>query len=110
MTLSDFIVEYGIFATYIFLGVGILLALIFPAIQMVREFKKALKTLIGVGALILVFMLCYWMSTGEAVTISGISVSAGVMQIVEACLYLAYLMMAVAILAIVLTSFARYLK
>ena len=110
MSLSDLIVNYGTILAYIFLGVAILLTIAFPLIQMVRDFKKALKTLAGVGAIVLAFMVCYWTSAGEAMTVNDIHVAGGLMKIVEACLYLGYVMFVGAVLAVVITPLSRYIK
>jgi len=113
--LSKFIVNYGIIVSYALLGVAILLMLVFPAIQMFQDFKKALTAIAGVVALFLLFMLCYWLSAGVdfSVTQGNGSIEvipAGTMRMVEACIYMLYLMLAGAIFILITTSFARYLK
>jgi len=111
---SRFIVNYGTVFTYILFGVAILLIIGFSAIQMFQDFKKAISAIVGVGALVLLFMLCYWLSAAEPltyITAEGDKFTPGsTMKIVEACIYMAYFMFCGAILALIVTSFARYLK
>ena len=112
--ISRFIVDYGIIFTYILFGIAIVLIVGFSAAQMFQDFKKAISALVGVGALILLFLLCYWLSTAEPLTYftaSGDVVTPGsTMKMVEACIYMAYFLFCGAILALIVTSFARYLK
>jgi hypothetical protein len=81
---------------------------------MFQDFKKALTALVGVALLFLFFMVCYWISVAEPFTVitgdGSKTVAAGTMKIVEACLYMAYFMFGGAILTIIVTSFAPYIK
>ena len=111
---SRFIVNYGTVFTYILFGVAILLILVFSAAQMFQDFKKAISALVGVGALVLLFLVCYWLSAAEPLTYftaSGDKFTPGsTMKMVEACIYMAYFLFCGAILVLIVTSFARYLK
>ena len=111
---GKFIVNYGTIFTYALFGVAILLIIGFSAAQMFQNFKKAISALVGVGALVLLFLLCYWLSAAEPLTYftaSGDVVTPGnTMKMVEACIYMAYFLFCGAILVLIVTSFARYLK
>jgi len=113
-TTSRFIVNYATVFGYCLLGVAIFLMLVFPAIQMVQDFKKAIGALVGLVLMGLIFFLCYSMGTAEELTvISGDKVetiAAGTMKIVDACIFMAYTLLVGAILVLILTSFARYIK
>ena len=111
---SRFIVNYCTLFGYCLLGVAILLMILFPAIQMFQDFKKALGTLGGFVIMLVVFLVCYWMGTAEEITmISGdkiVHVTAGTMKIVDAFIFMAYTLLIGAVVILILTSFARYIK
>ena len=107
---AEVIIDYSLYATYVVFGIAMLLTIIFPVIQMIGNFKKAIGMLIGLGVLVLVFMICYFSATGEEYIRGDAYASAEMMKIVEASLYLAYVMFACTVLAIIVTSFSRYVK
>ena len=109
-----YVTIYGIIALYVFLAVAILLAIIFPAIQMFKSLKTALTALAAAGIISLFFLACYWMSAGEAMTvIAGDKVevvSEGTMKMVEAFMYMLYFMLGIAILSVAVAPLVSYLK
>ena len=109
-----YVTIYGIMALYIFLAVGIFLALLFPIIGMFKDFKTALGAIAGVGALVLLFLFCYWLSVAEPFTVmtaEGPEVtSAETMRAVEACIYMLYFMLCAAALSVVVAPLVSYLK
>ena len=113
-TLGASVTIFGIYALYVFLAVAIFLTLLFPAIQMFKDFKTALGVIAGVGALVLVFMFCYWLSVAEPFTIltaEGPAVTAAeTMRAVEACIYMLYFMLCAAILSVLVAPLLSYLK
>jgi len=107
---TEVIIDYSLYATYIVFGIALVLTITFPIIQMIGNFKKAIGGLVAIGALVLAFVVCYALTTGEEFVRGDTYASAEVMRIVEASLYLAYIMFAGTVLAIVATSFSRYIK
>ena len=111
--ISAYVTVYGIFACYIFLCVAAFVALIFPLIQMFREFKKALFLIGGAGVLVLLFMLCYSMSASETytTTVGEVkTISAEIMKLVEALLYLLYIVLGLGVFSVLVAPFLKYLK
>ncbi len=108
--MSDFIVSYGIPLAYLALFIAAVSALIFPFIQMFQDLKKAKIAFFGVGALIVLFVICYLLATGEPFTIGEINVSAGNMRFIEASIYLFYFLLAGSVLAILYSTISRYFK
>ena len=112
--LGAYVTIYGIVTLYIFLAVAIVLALVFPAIQMFKSLKTALTALAALAVIFLFFMICYWMSAGEAMTvIAGDKVevvSEGTMKMVEAFIYMLYFMLGIAILSVAVAPLVSYLK
>jgi len=109
-----YVTIYGIWALYIFLAVGIILALIFPIIGMFKDIKTALGAIAGVGALVLLFLFCYWLSVAEPFTVMSAEgpevTSAETMRAVEACIYMLYFMLCAAALSVVVAPLVSYLK
>jgi len=110
--ISAYVTVYGIIASYIFLGVAAFLALVFPVIQMFRDFKKALFFIGGIAVLFLLFMLCYSMSVAEAYTTSvgDTTATAGQMKLVEALLYLLYIVLGLGVFSVLVAPFLKFLK
>jgi hypothetical protein len=102
--------SYGMPLAYIALAVAVLTAVAFPLIQMVKDLKKARITLMGVGVLVLIFVLCYSLAVSESVTKGEIFVSASQMKVVEAGLYMFYCVLLLSILSILYSSVSRYFK
>jgi hypothetical protein len=109
-----YVTIFGIIALYVFLAVAIFVTLLFPVLQMFKDFKTALGAIVGVGALFLVFMLCYSLSVAEPFSITtanGVQItSAGTMKAVEACIYMLYFMLGAAILSVVVAPLLNYFK
>lgn len=61
-------INLGIILTYILLFVTVLAALIFPLIQTFGNLKAAKNGLLGVGALLLVFLISFLVSPAETGT------------------------------------------
>jgi hypothetical protein len=109
-----YVTIYGIIALYIFLAVGILVALFFPIVGMFKDFKTALGAIFGVGALLLLFLFCYWLSVAEPFVVDTgdgpVTTSAETMRAVEACIYMLYFMLCAGILSVVFAPLVSYLK
>jgi len=105
------IVDYGITVAYVFFGVALLLVIFFPTLQMIRNLKGAVKTLASIGIIALIFLLCYSISVAEpTMGPKDEMISGGTMKLVEAWIYMVYIMLGGAILAVVITPLSRYLK
>jgi len=108
--MEDFVVNYGIIFGYIIFGIAALSALIFPAIQLFQDLKKALTGLASIVALVLLYLLCFMMAKSEPLVLVDETVSAETMRFVEANIYMGYTTFAVSILAVVYVSVARFFK
>ena len=106
----DFILNFGIPLAYVALAIAIVAAVVFPAIQMVTDFKKAKAALGGVGILVLTFLLSYVLADSQPLTTNYETMEGGQMKFVESGLYLVYVLFAVSLLAIAYASVSRYFK
>jgi hypothetical protein len=64
--MSETVINIGIVATFVLLGLAALLVIVFAILQLFANFKKAKGGLIGLAALALILFLSYLMSTSEA--------------------------------------------
>ena len=108
--LEHITVSYGIPLAYIALGIAVLGVLVFPVIQMFQDLKKAVTTFMAIGILIVVFMVCYFLSANEPFSIGDIHVVAGQMRFIEAGIFLTYILLGGSVLAILYSSASRYFK
>ena len=86
--------------TYILLGLAILSAIIFPLINLVKNPKAAVRSLIGLGVVIVVVGIALALSSTEPVTLPGNKVfddPTGLL-VTDAGLYTAYVALIAAIL------------
>lgn len=104
--MADFIVKFGLPLAYVALGVAGIGAIIFPLIFMFQDLKKAKSAFIGIGAIVVVFVLSYLLADGVATE----KATASQMQMVEASLYTFYILLAVSIIAILYATISRYFK
>ena len=96
---------------FILLGIAALVSIVFPIIGMANNFSKAKGSLIGVGALVLIFIISYFMSSSEVYNVSeGVVVEGAVSKKSEAGLITLYFMFFIAIGAIVYTEISKAFK
>lgn len=95
---------------FLLLGVAGIVAIVFPIFGMVKDFKKARNSLIGIGALAIIFAIGYGMSTDEAYVIGERVVEGTTSQRSEAGLVTFYIMIFLAIGAIVFTEISKAFK
>ena len=111
---TKYLVDYQILFAYIMFGIALFSALVFAAVPLFRDFKKALTTLISVGGVALFYIVCYMLTSGDPFTYStgsgDFTISGGVMKFVEANLFMTYVTFAISILAIVYSSISTYFK
>ena len=95
---------------FLLLIVAGLVAVVFPVIGMVKDFQKAKNSLIGTGALIVIFFIGYAMSSDEVYKMGERVVDGGISKWSEAGLITFYSMIILAVLAIVYTEISKAFK
>jgi len=108
--LEQITVSYGIPLAYIGLGIATISVIVFPVIQMVQDLKKAARAFVGIGIVAVLFVVCFLLAEKMDFSIGEIHVAAGQMQIVEASIYMVYILLFTSVLAILLTPLYRYFK
>ena len=95
---------------FVLFGIAVLVAIVFPAIGMARDFKKSLRSIIGVGVLLVIFGLGMMLATDETYKVGELVVEGGVSQKAEAGLITFYVMIVIAIGTILYTEFSKAFK
>ncbi|MDR1673265.1 MAG: hypothetical protein LBS09_07405 [Bacteroidales bacterium] len=110
--MSDFIVSFGLPLAYIAFFIPAIAAIAFPLIFLFQDIKKAKSALIGIGALIVVFVICYVLADSTPYDAGGAIgiVTSGEMKMINASLLGVYILGAGSILAIAYASVSRYFK
>ena len=98
--------NYIIPLAYICFGVAIVSVLGFTVIQMIRDLKGAKMTLIGVGIAAAIFFVCFLMANNQPFG----DVSATQMRLVDATIYMFYVLLAGSGVAIIVFSVLNYFK
>ena len=95
---------------YLLLIVAGAVSVVFPIIAMAKDFKKSKNSLIGVGVLVLIFVIGMLMSSDESYNVGGSVVEGSVSQYSEAGLITFYVMIALAVIAIIYTEISKAFK
>jgi uncharacterized membrane protein YozB (DUF420 family) len=104
--METFITSFIIPVAYVALLAGALSIIGFAVLQMLKDLKKAKSALIGVGALFVVFLLCYILADGQETKDN----TAHQMKLINAGIYSIYLVLAGSVVAVIYAAVARYFK
>jgi len=108
--MENFVVEYGILFGYGIFTVALLLALVFPAIQLFSEFKKAVVGILSIVGLVGLYLLCFVLAKGEPLTLGENFYSAEQIKFVNANLFMGYISFILAVVAIGYSSISSFFK
>lgn len=110
--MEQIVVNVGIWLAYVMIVVGVIMAIVFPLIQAASDPKQLMKAGIGVLGILIIFGLGYVLSVGDLTSKylqSGVE-SEGLSRSIGGMLKMVYLLMAVAVGAIVYTEFHKVVK
>ena len=99
------IIDVGLISGYILIGLCAITAIIMPLIQSFSDPKSLGKSAMGVGALVVVFLITYGMADGNAD-----NASESTSKIVGAGLLTMYAAVFIAIAGILYTEISKFLK
>ncbi len=104
-------IDIGIYVSYIFLGVALIAAVLLPLVNAIKHPAGLVKSLIGVGGLVVLFIVAYTLSGSE---VSSKAVAMGVdesgSKMIGAGLTLFYFVFIAAALGIVFSEISKALK
>jgi hypothetical protein len=110
--MEQVVVNVGLIVAYILVGLGIVLAIVFPLINAISQPKLLVKAGIGLAGVIVIFGLGYALSDSATSTrfiqygVDTPMLSQGI----GGALIMVYLLMGIAIVGIVVTEFSKALK
>lgn len=99
--------------SYILFGIAIIAAMIFPVARLFTRPKQAMKSFLGLGALVIVILIAYAMSDGTPMKLVGYTGPDNVPSMLlfsDTILYTMYFLFAGTILAILGTEIYRRMK
>ncbi|NLF41487.1 MAG: hypothetical protein GX587_02210 [Bacteroidales bacterium] len=109
--MNDTIINIGIYLTYVLLGICVLVALVFPLVQLVTNFSKAKTAVFGILGLAIIVVLGYLFSSTE---VSEVAIKMGVgpngVRLIGAGMITTYILMGIALLAAILSTVTKQFK
>jgi hypothetical protein len=102
--MNDALINIGLIAGYILLGLAALFAVGFSIFHLIANFKKAKGALVGMVVLLVIFLIGYSISTSEAYTQVAIPVGEGASKIIGGGINTTFMLIGLAIVAAVFTE------
>ena len=110
--MEQFVVNVGLIIAYVLVGLGIVMAIVFPLINAVSQPKLLVKAGIGLLSVIIIFGIGFALSdsaTSSRFIQYGVD-TPGLSQGIGGALKMVYLLMGIAIVGIVVTEFSKAFK
>ena len=108
--MSDAVINTGLIAAYVLLGIAALAAILFSIYHLVLNFKKAKGALIGMLALVVVFLIGYFMATSEIYPNVAVPVGAAASKIIGGGIITTMMLIGLAIIAAVYTEVSKLFR
>ncbi|MBN7811656.1 hypothetical protein J0A68_11890 [Algoriphagus sp. H41] len=102
-----------LYVSYALVGVGAVVSILLPLIKSLDDPKSLVKTGLGVVAILVLFFICYSISSNEVLPkfeSEPFNLTPQMSQIVGGCLITTYVLTAVAIVGIVITELNKAIK
>jgi hypothetical protein len=108
--MNDAVIDTGLIAAYILLGVAALAAILFSIYHLVLNFKKAKGALFGMLFLVVVFLIGYSLATSEVYADVAVPVGAGASKIIGGGIITTMMLIGLAIIAAVYTEVSKLFR
>lgn len=103
--------------SYVLLFVAIILLIVFALSQTISQWKQAKGGLLGVLAIVAIFVVAFLFSSNEYPKFFGVekfiengTITPTILKIIDTALFSTYIMFFLAIIALIYTSLSRYFK
>ncbi len=107
----DSAVDIMLWVAYILTGLAIVGAIVGPLISSLSDPKSLLKSGLGIGALVVVFLISYSLSGNEVTPLyEKFNVDAGLSQALGGVLTMVYLLLGIAFVSIIVTEVSKIVK
>ena len=109
--MSETFIDIGLYLTYAMALGGLALAVIFPVLYLAKNPGKSKGALLGVGALVLVYVLSYLLANNEVLAYyPKFGVDAGTSKLIGGSLISLYILAIVAFIAAIGAEVLRFFK
>lgn len=99
---------------YVFLGITIILAIIFPIYTLIQRPKSAISALVGIVGIVIIVLIGYFMGSGHMLKMPesyhGPDNNPATLKLTDAGIYTMYILLALAILGIIGTEIIKVFK
>ena len=105
------LVDIGLYLAYLLIAVATLTALIFPVLYVAKHPKEGKDILIGVGALVVLFVLSYVLAGGDVLPkYANYGVGASESKLISAGLISFYILIVAAIVTAIYAEISKLFK
>lgn len=109
--MDNIFVEIGFYLTYVLLIAAVVIAVVFPIIHLVGDFKKAKTAFFGILALAVILGIGFAMSSGELGEAAiKMDVSSTVVKMVGGGITATFILVGLAIVAAVYSEVSKFFK
>jgi hypothetical protein len=105
--MESFIINFGLYLSYIMIGLAAVAAIVFPVVFLVQDPKKAKGSLLGILGLAIIFVISYAISGNE---LHPLLQDAFISKLVGGGIIMFYMMFVVSILIAIYSEIARIFK
>ena len=102
--------DLGLYLFYVLLAIAVLAAVVFPIVNAIKTPAALLKSLIGVGAILVLFGIAYALSDSTVSARNTAFVTPGVARIIGAGLILFYITIFLSAAAVAYSEISKALK
>lgn len=104
-------IDAGLYLSYVLLFVAIAVAIVFPLLYFIKHPGGLVKSLMGIGGLVVVFIICYLLSGSEVTAkYASLGVGAGSSKLIGAGLMMFYVTLVIALVGLVYSEISKALK
>ncbi len=108
---NETLISFGIYACYVLGAVALIVAVIFPLLQIVQNPKSLIKSGLGVAGLAVLFAISYALSGSEVTAkYTTMGVGEGGSKLIGAGLIMFYIILIVTIVGMVYSEISKALK
>jgi len=106
------LVEFGLYLTYILIGVAVLAVIVLPLINAINNPKTLIVAGIGIGGLLVIYLISWALSSYDFVSEKAAEqgLTSGGVQSLGGALTMMYVLLFVAIIGIIVTEISKFLK
>jgi hypothetical protein len=103
--------DFGLYLFYALLFIAVAAAIVFPLLYAIKQPAALGKSAIGVGVLVVLFVIAYAMSGSEVnIKAAAAGISESVSKLIGAGLIMFYITLALAVLALIYSEISKALR